>query len=48
MKTIKKVPIEPVFVEYIPETLEQDKIYISPDQVCALFIFACVVVGSWW
>lgn len=29
MKTIKKVEIEPVFVEYIPETLEERKVYIS-------------------
>lgn len=29
MKTIKKVTIEPVFVEFIPEQLEECKVYIS-------------------
>jgi hypothetical protein len=29
MKTINKVPYEPVFVEFIPKELEQGKVYIS-------------------
>nr|WP_293838594.1 DUF6527 family protein [uncultured Arsenicibacter sp.] len=29
MKTLKKVSIEPVFVEFIPEVLEPGKLYIS-------------------
>lgn len=29
MKTIKKVPYEPVMVEYMPDELEQGKVYIS-------------------
>lgn len=29
MKTLRKVEIVPVFVEFIPETLKQDLIYIS-------------------
>ena len=29
MKTLKKVPIEPIFVEFIPEKLEIGKLYIS-------------------
>jgi len=29
MKTIKKVPIEPVYVEFIPDELEEGKLYIS-------------------
>ena len=29
MKTIKKVTIEPVFVDVIPEVIEENKLYIS-------------------
>ena len=29
MKTVKKVAIEPVFVEQIPETMEPNKVYIT-------------------
>jgi len=29
MKTLKKVMIEPIFVEFIPEVLENNKLYIS-------------------
>lgn len=29
MKTIKKVTIEPVYVEFIPDEMEENKIYIS-------------------
>ena len=29
MKTLKKVRIEPVFVEFMPEKLEENKLYIS-------------------
>ena len=29
MKTIRKVTIEPVYVEFIPEKLEEGKLYIS-------------------
>jgi hypothetical protein len=29
MKTLKRVEIDPVFVEFVPENLEQNKLYIS-------------------
>lgn len=29
MKTLKKVEITPVFVEFIPEILEEGKVYVS-------------------
>jgi len=29
MKTLKKVTIEPVFVEFIPQVMEDNKLYIS-------------------
>lgn len=29
MKTIKKVPYEPIFVDHIPEEMEDGKVYIS-------------------
>lgn len=29
MRTLKQVEIEPVFVEFIPEKLEEKKVYIS-------------------
>jgi len=31
MKTIKKVEIEPIYVEFIPNILDENKIYISED-----------------
>lgn len=31
MKTIKKVEIEPVFVEFIPNVLDDNKLYISEE-----------------
>jgi hypothetical protein len=31
MKTLMKVEIEPVFVEFIPKELEQKKVYISEE-----------------
>lgn len=29
MKTLRKVEIEPIYVEYVPEILEPNKLYIS-------------------
>lgn len=31
MKTLKRVVIEPIFVEFIPEVMEQNKLYISKE-----------------
>jgi hypothetical protein len=41
MKTIKKITIEPVFVEFIPEVLEENKIYISEQYKCAVHTCLC-------
>lgn len=41
MKTLKKVPIEPVFVEFIPEQLEPGKLYISEKYKAALHLCLC-------
>tara|TARA_R110002126_G_scaffold144499_1_gene290609 strand:- start:219 stop:500 length:282 start_codon:yes stop_codon:yes gene_type:complete len=41
MKTIKKVEIEPVFVEFIPDTLEENKIYISEEYGSAIHNCLC-------
>lgn len=41
MKTIKKVEITPVFVEFIPEELAQDKIYISKEYGVAVHLCLC-------
>ncbi|SHG27318.1 DUF6527 family protein [Flavobacterium johnsoniae] len=41
MKTLKKVNIEPVFVESIPEELEENKIYISDKYKTASHLCLC-------
>ena len=41
MKTLKKVPIEPIFVEFIPEQLEAGKLYISEKYNAALHLCLC-------
>lgn len=41
MKTIKKVEIEPVFVEYVPDVLEENKLYISEEYKCAVHLCLC-------
>lgn len=41
MKTLKKVKIEPVFVEFIPDVLEENKIYISEEYKCAIHNCLC-------
>jgi hypothetical protein len=43
MKTIKKVPIEPVYVEIIPEPeyLESGKLYISKSFCLAIHLCLC-------
>ncbi len=41
MKTIRKVEITPVFVEVIPENLEQDKVYISKEYKTAVHLCLC-------
>ena len=41
MRTIKQVQIEPVFVETIPDVLEQRKIYISEKYGVSLHLCLC-------
>ena len=41
MKTLKKVEIEPVFVEFVPDVLEENKIYISEEYKCAIHNCLC-------
>ncbi|MFC6998059.1 DUF6527 family protein [Rufibacter roseus] len=41
MKTIKQVAIEPVFVEYVPESMEEGKLYISKEFGTALHKCLC-------
>jgi len=41
MKTIKKVEIQPVFVEFIPEALEFGKVYISEEYEIAVHLCLC-------
>lgn len=41
MKTLKKVEIESVFVEFIPDVLEENKIYISEEYKCAIHNCLC-------
>jgi hypothetical protein len=41
MKTIKKVEITPVFVEFIPKELEQAKVYISEKYEVSVHLCLC-------
>lgn len=41
MRTLKKVEIEPVFTEFIPESLEQGKIYISEEYKTSAHLCLC-------
>lgn len=41
MKTLKKVSIEPVYVEFIPDILEEGKFYISEKYKCAAHNCLC-------
>jgi hypothetical protein len=42
MKTIRKVIIEPVFIEeFIPDVLEPNKVYISEQYKCAVHSCLC-------
>lgn len=41
MKTIKKVDIEPVFVEFVPKELEEGKMYISEEYEVAVHNCLC-------
>lgn len=41
MKTLKKVEIEPIYVDFIPEIREQNKIYISEKYNCAVHNCLC-------
>lgn len=41
MKTIKKVPIEPVFVEFIPHPMKQGVLYISKKYGVANHLCLC-------
>jgi hypothetical protein len=41
MKTLKKVPITPVFVELMPDVLEEGKVYISKKYSVAIHLCLC-------
>jgi len=41
MKTLKKIEIIPVFVEFIPNTLKQDLIYISKEYKTSVHLRLC-------
>lgn len=41
MKTLRKVAIQPVFVEFIPDFLEENKLYISELYQCAVHLCLC-------
>ncbi len=44
MKTIKKIPYEPVILnndQYVPEKLEQGKVYISEEYGVAIHLCLC-------
>lgn len=41
MKTLKKVEIQPVYVDFIPKELEQNKIYISKEYKVATHLCLC-------
>ena len=41
MKTIKKVIIEPVFIDSIPEVIEENKLYISEEYKTAIHNCLC-------
>lgn len=41
MKTIKKVEIEPVFVEFVPKIIEENKLYISEEYNSAVHNCLC-------
>lgn len=41
MKTIKQVEITPVFVEFIPDNLEEGKVYISEEYNCSIHNCLC-------
>ena len=46
MKTIRTVDVIPVFVEFIPEILEQGKLYISEKYGCAIHLCLCGCGGK--
>lgn len=41
MKTIKQVIVEPVFVKFIPDNIEQGKLYISEEYGTAIHLCLC-------
>ena len=41
MKTIKKIEITPVFVEFIPETLIQNEVYVSKEYEVSVHLCLC-------
>ena len=57
MKTLKKVEIEPIFVDSIPEIIEENKLYISEKYKTAIHNCLCgcgektitpLTGGSFW
>ena len=41
MKTIKKVPITPIFIEYMPDVFEDGMLYISKKYTTAIHLCLC-------
>lgn len=41
MKTLKKIEIVPVYLEFIPETLKQDLVYISKEYQVSVHLCLC-------
>lgn len=46
MKTLKRVEVTPVYVETMPEVMEQGKVYISLKYKVAIHICLCGTCGS--
>ena len=46
MKTIKTVEITPVYAEFMPEVMENEKLYISKEYECAIHLCLCGCKGK--
>lgn len=46
MKTLKKVNVEPKYVEFIPEELEDGILYISEKYKCVIHLCLCGCKGQ--
>ncbi len=41
MKTLRKVEIQPVYVEFMPDTFDENKVYISEEYGCSIHNCLC-------